>query len=270
MRPARDLTILLTGTNSGIGRTAARRLAARGTRLILHARTEEKARATRDAVAAETGNDRLEIAAADLAVRGEILRMTAAIRGRHDHLDVLINNAGLPGGVPHTWTVNVLAPFLIAHELRPLLAAAPGEARILNVASVAQASIDLDRLPDGPWAEGPSSYARSKLALVMLSFEMAQRWADDGIDVIALHPGTLLDTRMVREKYGTPMGPADEGGEVLEYLALSDELDGVTGEYYKQRRRARADAQAYDDQARARLWEITARMAGVVEERIAR
>ncbi|MBD3337245.1 MAG: SDR family NAD(P)-dependent oxidoreductase [Candidatus Eisenbacteria bacterium] len=255
--------VLLTGTNSGIGRTAARRLAARGVRLILHARTEETARQTRDEVAEETGSEKLETAAADLSSLEAIRRMAGELRDRHHRLDVLINNAGLPGGQEHTWTVNVVAPFLLSHELRRLLAASQGEARLLNVASAAQATIDLDELPGKPGAEGPSSYSRSKLALVMLSFEMARRWSGDGIMVNALHPGTLLDTRMVREHYGPPQGDADEGGEVLEYLALSGELQGVTGEYFLQKRRRRADGQAYNEKACAQLWEITSRMAGV-------
>lgn len=254
--------VLLTGTNSGIGRAAARRLANRGVHLILHARTEDAARQVREELAGETGKERLETAAADLASLDSIHRMTESLKERRRHLDVLINNAGLPGGEEHTWTVNVVAPFLLAQELKPLLAAAPNHARLLNVASAAQAPIDLDRLPDEPGAEGPSSYGRSKLALVMLSFEMARRWRSDRILVNALHPGTLLDTRMVREHYGNPQGTAEEGAEVLEFLALSEGLDGVTGEYFDQRDRARADDQAYDEEARARLWAITSRMAG--------
>ncbi|MBD3161261.1 MAG: SDR family NAD(P)-dependent oxidoreductase [Candidatus Eisenbacteria bacterium] len=256
-------TVLLTGSNSGIGRAAARRFAERGVHLILHARTEENARQVRDELARETGNERLETAAADLSSPDEIRRMAGALRDRHPHLDVLINNAGLPGGEPHTWTVNVVAPFLLAHELKPLLAAAPGQARLLNVASTAQAAIDLDLLPEEKGAEGPSSYSRSKLALVMLSFEMARRWRGEGILVNSLHPGTLLDTRMVRERYGAPRGKAEEGAEVLEHLALSEELDGVSGVYFDQKDRARAEEQAYDENARHRLWEITTRMAGL-------
>ncbi len=263
MKPGKTVTILLTGSNSGIGLAAARRFAARGARLILHARSEDKARRTRDELAEESGNARLETAAADLSSLAAVRLMCRQLKERHRHLDVLINNAGLAGGKEHTWTVNVLAPFLLAHELEPLLAAAPGEARLLNVASIAQSAIDLDRLPDAVGAEGPGSYSQSKLALVMLSFEMALQWHRYGIMVNALHPGTLLDTRMVREDFGTPLGPADEGGEVLEYLALSGELQGVSGEYFNQKTRVKANAQAYDENARSRLWDITSRMAGL-------
>jgi NAD(P)-dependent dehydrogenase (short-subunit alcohol dehydrogenase family) len=263
MKPAKAVTILLTGSNSGIGLAAARRFAARGVRLILHARSEDKAKRIRDELAGESGNEQLETAAADLSSLAAVRRMSRRLRERHQHLDVLINNAGLAGGKEYTWTVNVLAPFLLAHELKPLLAAAPGEARLLNVASIAQSAIDLDHLQDAAGAEGLGSYSQSKLALVMLSFEMARRWHRNGIMVNALHPGTLLDTRMVREDFGTPLGPADEGGEVLEYLALSGELQGVSGEYFNQKSRAQAYAQAYDEKARGRLWEITSRMAGL-------
>ena len=263
MKPGEKPIILLTGSNSGIGLAAARRFAARGVRLILHARSEDKASRLRDELARESGNEQLETAVADLSSLAAVRRMSRQLKERHRHLNVLINNAGLAGGKEHTWTVNVLAPFLLAHELEPLLAEAPSEARLLNVASIAQSAIDLDRLQQFVGTEGPGSYSQSKLALVMLSFEMALRWHRNGIMVNALHPGTLLDTRMVREDFGTPLGPADEGGEVLEYLALSDELRGVSGEYFNQKRRAQANAQAYDENACSRLWEITSRMAGL-------
>jgi NAD(P)-dependent dehydrogenase (short-subunit alcohol dehydrogenase family) len=266
MSPSKRPTVLLTGANSGIGLAAARRLARRGVRLIVHARTEDKAARTREELAAESGNDDLEIAVADLRFGEAVQRMTEDLKERHGHLDVLINNAGLAGGQEHTWTVNVLAPFRLSHGLRPLLAAAAGEARVLNVASVAQTEIDLDSLPDRPGSEGPGSYGQSKLAVVMLSFEMARRWRSDSIMVNALHPGTLLDTRMVREHFGSARGSPDEGGAVLEYLALSSELHGVSGEYFRQKQRARAADQAYDEQARRRLWRITARMAELAED----
>ncbi len=258
--------VLLTGSNSGIGRAAVQRLAARDVRLILHARTSDKAGRTRDELAAGGEGAALETAAADLESPDEIQRLCAALAERHGHLDVLINNAGVAGGDPHTWTVNVLAPFRLAHGLRPLLAAAPGGARVLNVASAAQTPFDLDELPDERGAEGPASYGKSKLALIMLSIEMARRWRGDGIAVNALHPGTLLDTRMVREHFGTPRGPVEDGGSVLEYLALSPDLDGVTGAYFDQMTRTSPDPLAEDGTARRRLWAITARMAGVPGE----
>jgi len=255
-------TILLTGATSGIGRATAGRLAARDVDLLLHGRTDAKAAALRDELAAAGAAAHLETVVADLASLDEVRALAYAVGEDHDRLDVLINNAGLAGGKDHTWTVNVVAPFLLAHELRPLLAAA-GTARVVNVASVAQSAIDLDALPRSEGAEGPSSYGQSKLALIMLSFEMARRWRDDGIAVLAAHPGTLLDTKMVREDFGTPMGSAEEGADVLTHLALAEDLAGVTGEYFDQKTRTAAKPQAHDEDACRRLWEITATMAGV-------
>ncbi len=263
MSSSADTIILLTGCNSGIGRAAASRLADRGVRLILHARTPEKAARVRDEVASETGNPHLETVSADLASSEAIRDMAAHIRETYDRLDVLINNAGLPGGQEHTWRVNVVAPFLLAHELESLLAAAAGGARVVNVASAAQTPIDIEALPEEAGAEGPRSYGASKLALVMLSFEMAERWRGDGIRVNALHPGTLLNTRMVREHYGAPQGSPDQGAAMIERLALADDLTDTTGEYFDEQAPARAGQQAYEPETRRRLWEITARMAGI-------
>ena len=93
--------------------------------------------------------------------------------------------------------------------------------------------------------------------------ERDKRLRDDGISVNALHPGTLLNTKMVREAYPTSYGEPEEGAEAEIHLATAAELEAVTGAYFDQMTRARADAQAYDAEARRRLWELSARLTGV-------
>jgi NAD(P)-dependent dehydrogenase (short-subunit alcohol dehydrogenase family) len=260
MRDPSEITVLLTGANSGIGRVAATRFAARGVHLLLHARTEEKAEATARQVREETGSDRIETVAADLGRIENVRRLASEVRERLDRLDVLINNAGVAAadertesgdGIERTFAVNYLAQVELTRGLLPLLRAAEGEARILNVASTAQNRLDFDDLLlERSYGK---AYGRSKLALIMFSLDLAAELEGTNVNVLALHPGTLLDTKMVRESFGEPWGPASEGADVLEYLALSGELDGVSGAYYDQMERAEPHEQAHDEEARARL-----------------
>lgn len=275
MRSVKDLTILLTGSNSGIGRATAHRFAERGAHLILHARTKEKAQVTRDEIALATGHEEIDTVHADLEALDNVRRMAGELRERYDQLDVLVNNAGLPGGpeqrresedgFERTFHVNTLVPFLLTHELMPLLEKAEGEARVVNVSSIAQAELDFNDLMLHEGWRGGRSYGQSKLALIMLTIEFARRHKGGHTTFNSLHPGTLLDTRMVREAFGTPRGEPEEGAEAIDHLATSDELDGVTGEYFDQKSRARAHEQAYDQEAREKLWARCAEMVGLNE-----
>lgn len=103
--------------------------------------------------------------------------------------------------------------------------------------------------------DGLRAYRQSKLALVMFTFDLAEDLRKSGITVNSLHPATLMSTRMVLETdyFAGPMSTVEEGAHAVEYLATSPELGGVTGEYFDGKQRARANAQAYDKEARRRL-----------------
>lgn len=266
-RPLDEQTILLTGATDGIGRGTAHALARLGARVLLHGRTAERVAVVRDAIAAATGSNRLETYVADFASLADVHRLVEEVSARHDRLDVLLNNAGIGAGprgrqrrevsvdgYELRLQVNHLAPLLLAHLLLPLLrAGAP--ARIVNVASVGQAPIDFDDLMLQHSYDGMRAYRQSKLAMIMASFELAERLDPGEITVNALHPGTLLDTKMVHEGFGAPLGPVDIGIEAELYLATSSELDGISGQYFDRTHPARANPQAYDPDARRKLWQ---------------
>ncbi len=270
-----QLSILVTGATDGIGHGAALELARRGATVLLHGRDPSRLAAAQGAIADETGSERLETYVADFASLADVRRLAEEVGARHQRLDVLLNNAGVGRGPRGRQTrernadgyelhfqVNYLAPFLLQHLLLPLLRrAAP--ARIVNVASIGQEPIDFDDVMLERDYESLRAYRQSKLALVMASFELAGRLDPDEVTVNALHPGTLLDTKMVREGFGTPMGPIETGIEAEVYLAASPDLDGVTGEYFDRTSRARANAQAYDAPAREKLWRLSERWVGI-------
>ena len=278
MRNPEEFTILITGATDGLGQRVATDLAGKGVTLLLHGRDPDKGERVRAKIRAATGNDRLHYFNADLASLAEVDRLAAAVACSSGRLDVLINNAGIGAGSNPArretsvdgfelrFAVNYLAPFLLTRRLLPLLrrtADQAGTARIVNVASAAQQSIDFDDVMLERCYDGMRAYSQSKLALVMFTFDLAEELAGTGVTVNAIHPASLMDTRMVREWFGTARTTVAEGARYVERLAVADELNGVGGIYFDQGEPSRAAAQAYDEKARRRLKELSFGWAGL-------
>jgi NAD(P)-dependent dehydrogenase (short-subunit alcohol dehydrogenase family) len=268
-------TILITGSTDGLGLACAMELAAAGATVILHGRDQERLDAARDAVAARSGTAGPATYLADLSSLEEVRRLAAQVLSENDRLDVLVNNAGvaLPGTERHlskdghelTFAVNYLSHFLVTMLLLPLLEnSAP--ARIVNVASVGQRAIDFDDVMLERGYEPIRAYCQSKLAQIMFTLELAER-VTSGITVNALHPATLMDTKMVRDTFGTVMTSVEEGRDATMRLVSSRELDGVTGRYFNGKQESTADPQAYDEDARRRLWKLSEDLCGIASQK---
>lgn len=262
-----DRTALITGATSGVGRAVAERLGRQGWLVLAHGRDRERGGEVVSAIEAAGGRARFY--RADLSSLDEVRRLAETVAGDHPLLPLLINNAGIgfgprgsgreesPDGFELRLAVNYLAPFLLTRLLLPnVLAAAP--ARIVNVASIGQLDLDFDDLQMQRRYSGIDAYRRSKLALIMFTFDLAGELKDRNVTVNALHPATFMDTFMVREAGGTPMSTVAEGADAIVNLAISDAMRGRTGEYFDGLKPARALAQAYDDEARDRLRRISA------------
>jgi NAD(P)-dependent dehydrogenase (short-subunit alcohol dehydrogenase family) len=270
--PVDEQTVLVTGATDGLGRALARELAARGATVLVHGRSQERLDDTLRELREATGSERLRPYRADLASLEQVRRLGREV-GAERRLDVLVNNAGIAGvgdrqesadGHELRFAVNYLAPFLLTHLLLPLLRrSAP--ARIVNVASVGQAPIDFDDVMLERGWEPLRAYRQSKLAQVMFTFELAERLraaGETGVTVTALHPATLMDTKMAIESFGYAMSTVDEGVAATLRLAVAPEVDGVSGRYFDGLRESRANAQAYDPEARRRLWRLSEQLAG--------
>jgi NAD(P)-dependent dehydrogenase (short-subunit alcohol dehydrogenase family) len=274
----RDKIILVTGATDGLGKRVALDLAADGAIVLLHGRSRQKGEATLQEIQEATGSQKLTYYNADFSSLDAVRRLSEEIQTDQGHLDVLINNAGLGAGARRAgreksadgyelrFAVNYLAPFLLTHRLLPpLRRSAP--ARIINVASVGQQRIDFDNVMLEEEYDGLRAYRQSKLAQVMFTFDLAEALSGSGITVNSLHPASLMNTKMVFETdyFGAPMTTIEEGASAVEYLATSSELDGVTGEYFDGKQRARANPQAYDEEARWRLRMLSERLTKLKE-----
>ena len=258
-------TVFITGATDGLGRAVAHRLARQGNDVILHGRN----RARLDEVAAEIGGSPVTVLA-DLRELSQVRRLAAEVSAATDRLDVFVSNAGIGSadaerqvsadGYELHFAVNYLAGFLLARELLPLLRrSAP--ARIVFVASLSQSPLDFENLTIERGYSGMRAYGQSKLAQIMSGFELAGRTDATEVTVNSLHPATLMPTKMLRGHPG--VDDLETGVAATVRLATSSELTGVTGKFYDRQREARADPQAYDHAARARLWELSEEMASL-------
>ena len=266
--------MLITGATDGLGRAVAERLATEGATVLLGGRDPERLAATRDAIERTTGNGRLRTYVADLASLDDVRAMADAVVASTERLDVLVNNAGIGSGRPDATTrqesrdghelrfaVNFLAGALLTLRLLGLLRrSAP--ARIVNVASLGQWPVDFDDVMLRQSYSGTRAYAQSKLAQITWGLELADRLAGDGVTVTSLHPGTYMPTKIVLEQAGRSVDSLQTGVDSTVRLALAPELEGVTGRFFDRTREARADDQAYDPDARRRLWDLTLALTG--------
>jgi NAD(P)-dependent dehydrogenase (short-subunit alcohol dehydrogenase family) len=273
MRDLAEATILVTGATDGLGKRVSLELAAKGATVLLHGRNPERLEAALEELRRETGSEKARYYLADLSSLGEVRALAEQVLSDHDRLDALINNAGVI--VPErqeskdryelTFAVNYLAHFLLTGLFLPLLRdSAP--ARIVNVASAGQSPVDFSDIMLERGYDAMKAYTRSKLAQVMFTFELAERLRGTGVSANALHPASLMDTKMVFETFGYTMSTIQEGAEASVRLAVSSELEGVTGRYFDGQREARANRQAYDTQARKRLWDLSEELCGPLLE----
>jgi len=264
--------LFVTGATDGIGRIAATELAARQPEatILIHGRNQTKLGKTVSEIQKLSGNRNIESFLADFSSLDEVRLLSREILCKHDSIDVLINNAGAGFAAPRSGkdgmetrlTVNYLAPFLLTHLLLPaLIKAAPS--RIVNVASAGQSPINFDDIMLEKKFDGVTAYTQSKLALVMFTFDLAEQLKQEHIMVNCLHPGTYLDTNMVREAGIAPQGTAESGADALVYFATSPDLENTSGKYFNIKKEARAIAQAYDTDARKKLRAIGLKLTGL-------
>ncbi|MBV9287385.1 MAG: SDR family NAD(P)-dependent oxidoreductase [Hyphomicrobiales bacterium] len=273
-------TVVPTGATSGIGEAAALALARAGARIVLVARNEQRAEATLKRLEAAAPRLGHRSHLADLMSMGDTRRVGGMIAASEPKIDVLINNAGAlfaerrvtAEGLERTFALNHMAYFVLTAALiGNLRASAP--ARIVSTASDAHsgARLDFDDLQLARRYSAFKAYARSKLANILFTRELARRLAGSGVAANCFHPG------FVASRFGDEAGgligwampfaklaglTPEKGAETLVYLASAPQVANASGAYFVKRRVAEPSPAARDDQAAKRLWRASESLAG--------
>jgi len=270
-------TVLITGATDGVGRLVATRLASPqradvGWRVLAHGRSRERGATLVKEIEAAGG--KATFLAADLSSLAEVRKLAAAVAAETKTLELLINNAGIgstgdkPGrqvsadGHELRFAVNYLAGFLLTHLLMPLLKAST-PSRIVNVASAGQLPIDFSDVMLTRNYNGTDAYRQSKLAQILFTVDLAQELKGSGVIANTLHPSTYMNTTMVRQSGTTPISKVETGADAILNLAVGPAVEGKSGLYFNVLAETRANAQAYDAEARAKLKALSLKLTGL-------
>ena len=165
-------------------------------------------------------------------------------------------------GLELRFAVNYLAGYSLIRRLLPRLrASAP--ARVVLVASAGQHAIDFGDVMLERGYDGRRAYGQSKLAQIMLTFDLAEELDPAQVTATALHPATFMPTKMVTDVGIAPVTPLEHGVDATWRLVADPALDGVTGRYFDGTRATRPDGQALDTDDRRALRELSERLTGV-------
>lgn len=281
--PMSDLqgkTFVITGANTGIGKITARELAKRGAHVILACRSADKTQPVIDALKQETGNDKIEFIALDLADLASVRRCADELLARNIPIHALINNAGLAGsrgttkdGFELTFGTNHLGHYLLTRMLLDRMKQS-GPARIVNVASASHyqaKGINWEALRAKTKSRtGMAEYAVSKLSNVLFTKELARRLEGTNVTTYALHPGVVATdvwrrvpspVRWVMKKF---MVTPEEGAQTSIRCATAPELASETGRYYDRDGKERSPNQlANDEELAKQLWTKSAEWTGL-------
>lgn len=265
--PTKFRMILITGATDGIGLETAKELARRGHPLVLHGRNEQRIAAARAAVLEVAPSAEVETACADLSELRAVAGMARELRDRLPRLDVVVNNAGVymrqrklsADGAEMTMAVNHLSHFLLTLLLLPMLKRS-GDPRVVTVSSIAHMSghIDFDNLNSEHSFDAYQTYANSKLANALFTFELARR--EPRVAANCLHPG-VIDTKLLHAGFDMAGASVAEGARTSVYLASAPEVTGVTGKYFDHCTAVSPSPLALDHQTASKLWEWSENIA---------
>jgi len=278
----KEKTVVITGATSGLGRATALQLAQKGAFVLIIARSNTKANEIIKEIKKEGGKGQFIIS--DLSSMKDTKEAAESVSKVVDRLDVLINNAGAyfpkyretPEGFESTLALNYLSPFLLTHHLIAQMeqtASEYGDARIINISSIMHKHpINWDDLNSKETIYNSSSaYYQSKHLLISFTYYLSRKVKEKGITVNCIHPG-FVKTALAQSDYPFPMNlmvpivgffigeSPEQAADTPVWLALSNEVNDISGEYVHHRKVKKSWPPTRDEDAQTRLYNVTLSM----------
>ncbi len=259
--------VLITGSTDGIGKQSAIDLAKKGYYVLVHGRSDESVRQALEEIGSASGRDDLDGFSSNFESLRQVYEMAQNIKQQYDHLDILINNAGIfqkeremtGDGYEKTFQVNYLAHYLLTRLLLGLLEKSES-ARVVNVSSMVHATaIDFDNLQGEQDFMGSKAYGISKLCNVLFSYKLARETEASHITSNCLHPG-VISTKLLKQHYGDIGSAVEEGTENVVYVATSEDIEGVSGKYFVNQMPQSSATVSYEPHVQDKLWDVSEQM----------
>lgn len=268
-------TAVVTGANSGMGYVTARSLAEKGYRVLMVCRNLQKAEHAQQTIKQWANNSNVHYYICDLSDVKAVKQLTTSIIAEYPVIDVLINNAGLyidkrqtsAQGYELTFATNHLSYYAMAVGLLPALKAAT-KARIVNVASEAQqyGKLNFDDVHLNKTYKPMLAYGNSKLYNIMFTFQLAEELKETSVTANCMHPGGVRTNfakgsgglvGFIFNVLGFLLRTPEKGADTIVWLATSDDVAGISGKYFYDRKEMKAQSDAYNKLHRQTLWNIT-------------
>ena len=278
----RGKVVVITGSNSGIGRVTATEIAKMGAQVVMVCRNKDRSEAVRDDINALTGLNNCDLFLCDVSSQASVAEFGKAFRAKYDKVDVLVNNAGLmmgarevnEAGIEMMMATNHLGYFLVTHELLPLLKKSIS-ARIVNVASIAHRFTNFksdDLNAENRRYVSMQQYGLSKLCNILFTNFLAKELTNTNITVNSLHPGNIQSNfgktgngimSFLIRNFGFVLISPEKGAQTSIFLATSPEVNGKTGLYWYRKNPVIPSADAINSENARILWEWSLEKTGI-------
>jgi retinol dehydrogenase-14 len=261
---------VVTGITSGLGKAIARELAKTGETVVMVARDPDRATQIVKEIASNTQNPNLDVQLCDLSNLSSVRNLATILNSRYNHIDALINNAGVykrnrqitMDGYETMFVTNHLGPFLLTYLLMERLLAS-GSARIINITAPSTTQINFDDLQGEQKFNSLNALGATKMANLLFTFELARRMENTGVTVNAIHPG-LVRSGLMKEAFAPvhfltrlfSSSPTRAAQEVVS-MATSPNFENTNGKFLYHGKELEPPAYALDQNIQRKLWEIS-------------